>query len=110
MDNKNSVVLLNFYIIGSSKIQKIDTTENRKISPFLLIKKYKVKITETKCCLRLAQFFTPLKEYVLKDKGIFLSIFSALIVALGGIFYKKAKTLSGKIILKTKSSIFIINL
>ena len=35
------------------------------------------------------------KNYILEEKGIFISIASALSVALGGIFYKKAITLSG---------------
>ena len=36
-----------------------------------------------------------IKTFVLNERGIFISILSALTVALGGIFYKKAKTLSG---------------
>jgi drug/metabolite transporter (DMT)-like permease len=40
-------------------------------------------------------FLGSIKNFVFNEKGIFISILSALTVALGGIFYKRAKTLSG---------------
>ena len=52
---------------------------------------------KNKSLKRISKFLTRIKRFVLKEKGIFLSILSALIVALGGIFYKKAKTISGNI-------------
>lgn len=43
----------------------------------------------------LMKFCSTIKNFLMKEKGIFISILSALAVALGGIFYKRAKTLSG---------------
>jgi hypothetical protein len=96
MQNNNSVVLLNFSSIEVSTIQENDKFE-KQISQLKYIKKNKCKIIETSCFIRSTKCFSPFKNFILKEKGIFLSIFSALVVALGGIFYKKAKTLSGKI-------------
>ena len=83
-------------IISIKKLNEVtkpvDFVDNNDLKLKIEIKKEETPVVS---CATIKNFVLAIKRFVLNEKGIFISIASALLVALGGIFYKKAITLSG---------------